>query len=124
MDAVEPFEPTRHFYHFKAGDWVNFKQPMDRKLHTRRGHIKDVVDGRALVIEEHTSAEVSDNTCSQSTYLIRITVECRHARLGYLRSPRPVFTEERSRRSSGGSERRRLPWTFEGALWPRQRCRI
>ena len=124
MDAVEPFEPARRFYHFKEGDWVNFKQPSHRELHTRRGHIKDVVDGRALVIDERTSAEVSDNISSLSVYFTRITDQCRHPRLGDLRSPRPVFAEERSCRSSPGSERRRQPWTFEGALWSGHRSRF
>ena len=124
MDAVEPFEPARQFYHFKEGDWVNFKQPLHRELHARRGHIKDVVDGRVLVIDERTSAEVSNNTCFQSTYFTRITDQCRHVRLGDLRNTRPVFAKERSCRSSGGTERRRQSWSFEGVLRSGHRSRI
>ena len=70
MDAVEPFESTCSFYHFKEGDWVNLKQPLHRELHTRRGQIKDVVDGRALVIDERTSAEVSDNISVLNRYTL------------------------------------------------------
>lgn len=65
LDAVEPFEPPRHYYRFKEGVWVNFKRTMVRGHHTRRGYVKDVVDMHATVIDERTFTEVSDHLYSK-----------------------------------------------------------
>jgi hypothetical protein len=65
VDAVEPFEPPHHYYRFKEGVWVNFRQSMDHGDHTRRGYIKGAVDTHATVIDEHTFTKVSDHMYSQ-----------------------------------------------------------
>lgn len=65
MDAMEIFDPPHRYYHFKEGDWVEFRQPRDPRHRTRRGYVRAVEDTHALVIDEHTLAEVSDVMSSQ-----------------------------------------------------------
>jgi hypothetical protein len=65
LDAVEPFEPPHHYYCFKEGAWVNFRQSRDCKHHTWQGYVKDVVDMYTIVIDKCTFTKVSDQLYSQ-----------------------------------------------------------
>ena len=62
MYFVTPYTPPHNFYQFKTGTWVEFRGLKDTERPKRRGWVHSVEDTQALVIEERTFTEVSDQT--------------------------------------------------------------
>ncbi len=58
IDAVEPYDPPLNFYRVTAGTWVEFNGQRETDQPKRRGYVRVVEETHALVIDEHTLAEV------------------------------------------------------------------
>ena len=58
--------PSLNFYQFKPGTWVDFRGPKDTERAKRRGWVHSVEDTHALVIDERTYTEVSEQTNSKT----------------------------------------------------------
>ena len=79
MDAVEPYLPLRQYYQFKEGAWVEYQKPGAIQETKRRGHIIQIDDQYASVIDEQSFTEVRDKMDTEHTTDIRFTVQGQQA---------------------------------------------